>query len=177
MADLVRASKFLCCVLRHNPEYIGLMIDPCGWADIDELIRLSSKYIALSHDLIEQTVAEDDKQRFMLNDEKTHIRANHGHSIKVDLGLQEMIPPLLLYHGTAERFVESIRKIGIRSQGRQYVHLSNDVATAESVGRRHGTPFVFEVFADLMRADGFKFYQSPSGVWLTSDVPVAYIVN
>ncbi len=57
---------------------------------------------------------------------------------------------------------------------RLYVHLSLDEETAEQVGRRHGKPVLLRVDAGRMNADGYVFYYSVNGVWLTEKVPVGY---
>ncbi len=85
------------------------------------------------------------------------------------------MPPELLYHGTATRFLDSIRKDGLRSGSRQHVHLSADPATAIAVGSRHGKPVVLTVQAGRLHRAGGQFYLSENGVWLTSAVPPEYL--
>ena len=82
-------SKFLSLVLRHKPETIGLKLDANGWADVSEILR----GMKISMTALEKVVAENDKQRFSFNADKTKIRANQGHSVKVDVELAEKIPP------------------------------------------------------------------------------------
>lgn len=105
---------------------------------------------------------------------KSQIRANQGHSIKVDVELEKTTPPDILYHGTATRFLDQIFKEGLKSKGRLYVHLSKDVDTATKVGRRHGKPIVLKVDSKKMVEDGFEFYLSANGIWLVNCVPVGY---
>lgn len=175
MNDLVSTSKFLSLVLRHRPEVIGLSLDEAGWADIDTLIRLSQAHKPLTRALIEQVVEENSKQRFAISDDGRRIRANQGHSIEIELGLQPLAPPGLLYHGTATRFVEAIRREGLAKRSRQHVHLSADADTATAVGARHGQPAVLVVRAGEMAAVGHAFFRSENGVWLTDAVPVEFI--
>ena len=175
MNDLVSTSKFLSLVLRHQPEIIGLPLDDAGWADIDVLIRLSQPHKPLTRALIEQVVEENSKQRFAISDDGRRIRANQGHSIEVELGLQPVTPPTLLYHGTATRFVDAIRREGLVKRSRQHVHLSADAGTATTVGARHGKPVVLIVRAGEMAAVGHAFFRSENGVWLTDAVPVEFI--
>ncbi len=172
---LVSASKFLSLVLRHQPELIGLVLDDAGWADIDALIDLAQPHKPLTRALIEEVVEQNNKQRFAISDDGLRIRANQGNSIEVELGLQPVAPPSLLYHGTATRFVDSIRREGLRKRGRQHLHLSADAATATNVGARHGKPVVLIVRAGAMAAAGHAFFRSDNGVWLTDAVPVAFI--
>jgi putative RNA 2'-phosphotransferase len=174
--DLVKVSKFLSYVLRHAPESIELALDANGWASIDALIaKAQAKGTTLTADAIREAVATNDKQRFALSEDGTRIRANQGHSIEVDLALAPQVPPDVLYHGTATRFVESIRGAGLVPGSRQHVHLSADRDTAAKVGTRHGVPIVLGVDARAMQADGNLFYRSENGVWLTAAVPARYL--
>ncbi len=174
--EAVRISKFLSLVLRHQPETIDLVLDENGWADVTLLIdKCNQKGISLNRELLEHIVATNTKKRFSFNDQKNQIRANQGHSIDVDLALSVQVPPDILYHGTAERFVSSIKEQGLIKQQRQHVHLSAEQSTAVQVGQRHGKPFVFSVLTVQMHQDGFVFYLSDNGVWLTDHVPVKYL--
>jgi len=172
----VSKSKFLSLVLRHKPEEIGLVLDQNGWASIDELIVLANaRGTNLSRPLIESIVANSDKQRFAISVDGMKIRANQGHSVDIALGLAPQTPPERLYHGTATRFLESIRESGLHAGSRQHVHLSQDLATAEKVGSRHGKPVVLTVESGQMARDGHQFYLSDNGVWLTEAVPAKYL--
>ena len=175
----VETSKFLSFVLRHKPEAIGLSLDGEGFAEIDALLRLAAAHgTALTHEQLMRIVADSDKKRFTLSADGLFIRAAQGHSAKqVDLGFAPQTPPDVLFHGTAERFMESIRATGLVPGERQYVHLSLDQTTATAVGKRHGKPVVLAVQAAQMVRDGFLFYLSENGVWLTREVPAKYITS
>jgi putative RNA 2'-phosphotransferase len=173
---LVRASKFLSLVLRHDPGKIGLALDAAGWAEVDELIAAAARAgVDLDRETLARVVAENDKQRFALSPDGRRIRANQGHSVTVDLGLEPRTPPELLFHGTASRFVDSIRASGLHAASRAHVHLSADPETARTVGQRHGSPVVLTVAAGRMHRDGRLFFRSANGVWLTDAVPAEYI--
>jgi len=174
--DLKHTSKFLSLVIRHQPDAIGLTLDANGWADLDELISCAArKGRKLDLPLLREVVANNDKQRFALDEAQGRIRANQGHSVDIDLGLQAVLPPVVLYHGTATRFVEQIRRDGLKPGSRQHVHLSTQPATATDVGERHGKPTVLSIKALALHNTGHAFYCSANGVWLTDHVPVAYI--
>ncbi len=173
--QLEKASKFLSFVLRHEPEAIGLELDTNGWVALDLLIEKAATEISLSPDLIEEVVRTSDKKRFALSEDGARIRANQGHSVKVDLQLTPKDPPEVLYHGTATRFLESILADGLRPGQRHHVHLSAERATALAVGKRHGKPVVLQIASAEMRARGFLFFLSENGVWLTDRVPPAYL--
>jgi putative RNA 2'-phosphotransferase len=168
-------SKFISLILRHKPETIGISLDEHGWANVDELIEGINKTRPMDMDLLEKIVAEDEKQRYSFNEDKTLIRANQGHSIPVDVELEKKTPPDILWHGTGEKFVASIDEIGLIPKSRLYVHLSLDCDTAIKVGSRHGKPYLYQVDAKKMSDDGFDFFLSVNGVWLTKAVPVEYL--
>lgn len=174
--SLLSTSKFLSLVLRHKPEEIGLELDRNGWADISALIQAANRSgRELDYDLLIRVVHENDKQRFAISEDGTRIRANQGHSLDVDLALEPKQPPILLYHGTVERYLPSILEQGLMPGSRQYVHLSADTRTAEIVGKRRGKPVILVIAAAEMHSAGNEFYLSQNGVWLTNHVPVRYI--
>ena len=172
---LKETSKFISLILRHKPDVIGITLDEHGWANVDELIAGVSKTHPIDMAILEQIVAEDEKQRYSFNEDKTLIRANQGHSIPVDVELEEKEPPEILFHGTGEKYTASIDKEGLIPKTRLYVHLSSDEATAAKVGQRHGKPVIYKVKSGNMYRDGYKFYLSVNGVWLTKSVPVQYL--
>lgn len=174
--DLIQLSKFLSYALRHRPDAIGLVLDPQGWADIDELISRGNAAGTLFNleDLL-HVVETSDKKRFSISSDGLRIRASQGHSVPVELGLSAREPPPLLYHGTANRFLASILAQGLKPQNRQQVHLSIDEATAYRVGQRHGKPVILKIEALRMHAVGLAFYLADNGVWLTNHVPPAFL--
>lgn len=174
--DVKRISKFMSYVLRHRPDAIALNMNPQGWVDLDELIeKMNQKGYTVDVATIQTVVAENNKQRFKLDLEGRRIRANQGHSIAVDVELEQKTPPSILYHGSAQKNEGSILKEGLKKMNRQHVHLSSDIATAKQVGGRHGKPVVFVVRCDEMVADGLTFYLSENQVWLTTSVDSKYI--
>lgn len=174
--DLVRTSKFLSLVLRHAPEKIGLVLDENGWADVSDLIeRARGQGVELDRALLNEIVSTNDKKRFAFNVDGLRIRANQGHSVDIELALEPRQPPEILYHGTATRFIDSIKAQGLHSGERQHVHLSADEATAIKVGQRHGKPVVLTVRSGEMHRAGRTFVLSENGVWLTEKVPAEYI--
>ncbi|MCJ8288531.1 MAG: RNA 2'-phosphotransferase [Crocinitomicaceae bacterium] len=174
--ELIKKGKFLSLILRHNPEKIKIELDNAGWTDVDTLIRQMNKFNRrIDIKELEYLVENNSKKRYAFNSDKTKIRANQGHSLNVDLGLKTISPPEILYHGTADRFLESIYEKGLIKKERHHVHLSADLDTASNVGKRHGRLVIFEVDSQLMNQDGFEFYKSDNGVWLTDEVPSKYL--
>lgn len=172
--DPIQTSRRLSYVLRHRPDSIGLTLGPDGGAAVDDLLAaLAAHGTPLTRAELAQIVADNDKRRFTLADGR--IRANQGHSIPVELGLPPLAPPDRLYHGTAERHLSAIDRAGLLRGARHHVHLSPDPSTARTVGARHGHPVVLAVAAGRMHADGYAFFRSANGVWLTDHVPPAYL--
>ncbi len=173
---LIRISRFLSYLLRHHPETEGLSLDENGWAIIDELLSTrGSRKRGLTRADLERVVAENDKQRFEVDDNWARIRAHQGHSLSVTLDLKVAEPPDHLYHGTASRNVPSIRTHGLRKGKRHHVHFALDPATAKTTGSRHGPPIVLRIRAREMHERGYQFFLSGNGVWLTEKVPSVYI--
>ncbi|MDI0267872.1 RNA 2'-phosphotransferase [Clostridioides difficile] len=176
MSKKDRLSVFISLILRHKPETIGIKLDNYGYADVNELIgNINSTGRNINMEILEQIVKEDNKQRYSFNEDRSKIRANQGHSIKVNVELKELRPPKCLYHGTTIRFLDNIKKEGIVRKSRLYVHLSNDIDTAIKVGGRHGVPIVLKVNTEKMYEDGYKFYLSENNVWLCDHIPFKYV--
>lgn len=174
---IVKTSKFLSLVLRHRPDRAGVELDSEGWVEIDRLIEgANRKGAKLTLESLHAAVAENDKQRFALSEDGLRIRANQGHSLRaVDLRLEARQPPEMLFHGTVEEFLPSIRKQGLLKRSRNHVHLSADRETAEKVGSRRGRAVILEVAAGEMAAAGIEFFLSANGVWLTEAVAPRYL--
>lgn len=169
---LVNKGKYLAQLLRHDKEAFEQgKIDKHGWRQVQEILTLG-----YTQELLDEIVETNNKKRFEYNEDKTLIRARQGHSIDVDVDLKEMVPPEILYHGTAKHFLPSIFSKGLIPGNRLHVHLSVDEDTATKVGSRHGEPFVIPVDTKRMYEDGYKFYKSNNGVWLTNHVPTDYFV-
>ncbi len=97
-----------------------------------------------------------------------------GHSVPIELGLQPVQPPALLYHGTALKFLDSILRTGLAKQARHHVHLSSTPDSAWIVGRRRGKAAILQIQAERMHRDGFAFMRAENDVWLTDAVPTKY---
>ena len=172
--DAVALSRRLSYVLRHHPESVGIRLDAAGWVDLDELLAaLADDGLAVTRADVDRVIDSGDKQRFEVREGR--IRATHGHSVEVDLGLEPRTPPPVLHHGTVARFLDAIRAEGLQPGSRQHVHLSPDVPTARQVGARRGTPVVIDVAARRLHDDGHEFLRAGGGVWLTGAVPPGYL--
>jgi putative RNA 2'-phosphotransferase len=176
--SMVTVSKFLAKHLRHAPEALGLTLQPGGWVPVDDLLAASERAgFTIAYDELIECVETNDKSRFSFDDTGDLIRANQGHSVEVDLQLQEQEPPDVLYHGTVERFLTAIMAEGLRKGKRHHVHLSKDTETARKVGSRRGKPIILQVDAGKMHGQGFKFLLSANGVWLADSVPAVFLTR
>jgi putative RNA 2'-phosphotransferase len=169
-------SKFLSLVLRHQPELIGLELDENGWVAVDELLtHINAHGQPITAEILDHVVETNSKKRFAFSDDKRMIRASQGHSVEVNLGYEPQVPPEILYHGTGTKSLQSILASGLEKRSRQHVHLSADQETAIIVGRRHGEPAIFHIMAAEMHRNGYQFFLSANGVWLTDGVPVEFL--
>lgn len=167
-----RISKLLSLLLRHQPEKFNLTLDAQGWCSVEELLNaLRQNDISINHALLEEIVKTNDKKRFAYSEDQLKIRASQGHSISIDLEYEAIAPPEILYHGTAERNLKSIRRQGLQKRARHHVHLSADPKIALEVGRRYGMPRLLVIQAGAMHRKGHLFYCSENKVWLTEEVP------
>lgn len=170
MNDIIRKGKRLAFLLRHDKDY---QFDEHGWREVSDLIANHG----YTMELLDEIVETNNKKRYEYSEDKSKIRARQGHSVNVDVELKEVIPPDILYHGTAETTLSAIMKEGIIKGSRLHVHLSQTEETALNVGKRHGKPVVIRINAGQMNQDGIKFYLSNNGVWLTEYVSPKYIID
>jgi putative RNA 2'-phosphotransferase len=168
--DLIKKGKHLSFLLRHDTEY---KFDEHGYREVSDLINNHS----YTKQELEEIVETNDKKRYEFNSNHTKIRARQGHSIEINVDLKEATPPDSLYHGTATRFLESIFKEGLKKMNRNHVHLSENMKTANEVGKRYGKPVLLKIDSKRMYNDGIKFYLSNNNVWLTDYVPITYITE
>jgi len=170
------ASKFLSLVLRHEPERVGLTLGEAGWVGVTELLGAVNHHgVALTLDQLKHVVATSDKKRFAFSEDGSQIRASQGHSVEVDLQYEPQEPPERLYHGTAVRFLDYIRKDGLLRMERHDVHLAAETKVTLQVGGRHGKPVLLVIRAGEMHKAGYLFRRSANGVWLVNHVPPEFI--
>lgn len=178
---LVDISKTISYALRHNPAKFGLKLDKQGYVFTNDLITgiNAATDISITVDDIRRIIAESEKNRFELADCETRIRATYGHSVKDKMiSLNVSTPPAVLYHGTTHQVVGKILKEGLKPMNRQYVHLSDDNATAVTVGkRRDRNPVILTIDAKAMLAEGFEFGTGNDHTWLVASVPPKFIVS
>lgn len=173
---LVRVSKYLSKHLRHQPERLGLVLQPGGWVGVRALLdACRAHHFPISRAELDEVVARNDKRRFSFDATGTRLRANQGHTVAVDLQLAPSAPPDRLFHGTHRAVLGSILRDGLQPMGRHHVHLSTTTEAARKVGGRRGRPVVLAVDAAAMAAEGHVFLVSENEVWLTASVPARYL--
>jgi putative RNA 2'-phosphotransferase len=174
--ETIRTSKFLSLILRHEPERVGLRLGEAGWVAVSELLNAVNRHgRPLTLEQLQHVVATSDKKRYAFSEDGQRIRANQGHSVEVDLQYPPQQPPEILYHGTATRFVDGIRKGGLQKMERHDVHLSAETKVTLQVGGRHGKPVLLTIRAGDMYRAGHVFRCSTNSVWLVSSVPSEFI--
>ncbi len=176
---LIKLSKFLSLILRHQPERFALAMDEEGWASLPEVMEILNglpNFRWATRADVMRVVEEgsDDKRRFEVAENR--IRARYGHSFDQPIRYEPCAPPPILYHGTSQRALAAIRREGLCPMGRQYVHLSPDPEMAARVGARHDEqPVILAVRAAEAHAAGVVFHQADEAVYLAKHVPVVYL--
>ncbi len=175
-AQTTSTSKFLSLVLRHQPDAAGIQLDVAGWTHVDDLLAgLARASKPITRADLDHVVATNTKKRFEFSADGTRIRASQGHSVEVALNYESKAPPAILYHGTATRFLDSIRAQGLLKMQRHHVHLAAETKMTMDVGARHGKPVLLTILAADMHQAGRTFYLSTNNVWLVDHVPVNFI--
>jgi putative RNA 2'-phosphotransferase len=171
-----KIGRKLSLVLRHNPQTIGIQLDNQGWTDVTLLLeKFGKKFGRLNLAQLQEIVEINPKKRYAFSEDGKRIRASQGHSVEVELGYELQSPPEFLYHGTATKNLDSIKKDGLQKRNRHHVHLSPDEETALNVGRRHGKPIILPIKSGEMHKAGTSFFRSENGVWLTDSIPSEFI--
>jgi putative RNA 2'-phosphotransferase len=173
---LIAISKALSLILRHEPQRFGIVLDPEGYAPLEDVLgAVRTRVPEVSELDIEAVIreVEPDKRRFSLSEGE--IRANYGHSTADRILHEPAVPPDMLLHGTSEKAVEGILQQGLRPMRRQYVHLTTNPELAARVGSRHGKVRVLTVNATAAHAAGVVFYRANESFWLTNAIPPEFI--
>ncbi len=167
----------LTSVLRHTPEDIGITLDSHGWTSIQTLVREANKRgILISVEDVIAEVNKKERNRYSLSEDEKMIRANHGHSVSVDVDLEKIVPQEILFHRTESQFVESIFKNGLLPQKRLYVHLATKKEYLTSYEQLGNEDYVLlKIDSGAMIKDGYIFYASGESVICTKEVPPKYI--
>ncbi|MBD3189061.1 MAG: RNA 2'-phosphotransferase [Candidatus Heimdallarchaeota archaeon] len=175
-----KLSKLLSYLLRHHPEKFDIELTPFGYTNLslNELakrIREQTNWSWVTREAILAVVNDPNNERYEIKDGK--IRAKYGHSIDIkspdqELSLDDL--PKRLFHGTSSNptIIQSILKHGLKSQGRQFVHLSRTKLEAERVGRRKSSsPIILEINPKKAKKIGTKIWRASKNVFLADYIP------
>ena len=176
--DYIELGKEITYALRYAPWECELEMDDKGFVDIQQLllaINEENKYSKIidKFDIIKVMEVSNKKHLEIIGE---RIRAMYGHSFPMQIKYEEETPPAMLYHGTAKRFLTSIKVEGLKPMSRQYVHLSEDIETAKMVGKRRDSDPVI-LYIDTVEAikAGVKFYRANDKVWLCKQLSPQFI--
>lgn len=170
----------LCHMLRHSPNQHNVTINAEGWANANQVLwalRFRRRRLCLWQPWtichLSQFV-EQHSARFELNG--NHIRARYGHSLPVTVG-EIRTPPPVLFHGTADYYLNAIRMLGLKAYTRTFVHLTSDSQYAFEVAEaKDGTPITLSVrAADAATTARIVFRQATAHVWLVSNLPAQFV--
>ncbi|PFH57394.1 hypothetical protein XA68_15127 [Ophiocordyceps unilateralis] len=184
----VQVSRALSRLLRHQAESAGIKLDGDGFAPLEQVLAwgpLRSLNVSLQD--VKHIVATNDKQRYTLkpSSEKSNsapsylIRANQGHSIKLDpssslltaISRSASNVPARVLHGTYFAFWPAIEASGgLRRMGRNHVHCSTgdpDEDDGVVSGMRRDAELVVELDVEASLQAGVKWWRSENGVVLT----------
>lgn len=168
----MRVSKYMSYLLRHNPE--GLAMDEQGFVDFNELLGKLRSRFRVNREYILELIEEGNRRRFEIAGSK--IRALYGHSVYVELELEEDRSVKKLYHGTTQEAASRILKEGLKTMRRKWVHLSPTPETAKQVGLRRALhPAILQIDAEAARRDGLKFYKATGEVYLCKSLAPKYV--
>lgn len=170
-------SKFMSYILRHHPERFNIELDTEGYADLETIVnQIRQKFpnYQIDEHLIKEIIKVSEKRRFEIVGDK--IRAFYGHSIAKKIKMQKIeYVPDRLFHGTNSKAFQKIKKEGLKRKSRQYVHLSETVETAYSVGkRRTKNPIILIIDSWLAVKEGINLYKS-GDMYLADYIPPEYI--
>ena len=175
----IKLSKTMSYFLRHRPEEARLVLDEEGMVPTKALIDAINKrrgFGWVTKRDIDYVVDTSDKKRFHIKGERIGARYGHNRQLREVKPGPPVQPPEVLYHGTPRRVVTSIMKQGLLPQGRQFVHLSVDIETAQKVGsRRDKKPAILTIRAREAHASGIEFYAPTPETYLTRQIPPEYI--
>ncbi|KAI5465743.1 KptA family-domain-containing protein [Mariannaea sp. PMI_226] len=188
----VQISKALSRLLRHQAENANIQLDGEGYAPLDRVLTWGPlKSLNVTFQEVQQAVVSSDKQRFSLKPNPSTnpslsttsvepadylIRANQGHSIKLDseahlssITLEEGNIPARVLHGTYFYFWPKIVESGgLKVMGRNHVHCSTGTPEEGVVsGMRKDAELIIELDVEASLHDGVKWWKSDNGVLLT----------
>ncbi|MEF8879882.1 MAG: RNA 2'-phosphotransferase [Candidatus Thermoplasmatota archaeon] len=172
MNKKTEVSKYISYLLRHNPK--DLDISKNGFASINQVLnKVRKKFPEVDREILEK-ITQNGNKRFQIKNNK--IRALYGHSIPVDIELEEIQDEDVLYHGTTPKAAREICRDGLKTKGRQRVHLSSSIDEALRVGKRRcPNPVVLEINVKKAQREGVCFSRATNKVVVSDEIPSSCI--
>jgi putative RNA 2'-phosphotransferase len=181
-------SRYLCYVLRHNPQDLGIELDERGWTDMTVLLeRLSTvKRVRVSLGELERLALGDRRRRYSIEGDR--IRANEGHTLPAVRLVNERVvePPQLLFYGLSKEALDPILKAGALEPGAGGAPGSDGrillTESASEADRRSGCspeeqPYIVVVEAARAAQNGIAFWRSEQGHYLCERLPMDYFLD
>ncbi len=169
----IEVSKYVSYLLRHNP--LDLEMDHEGFVELPRLLsKVRRRFPTVDRKLLVEIVECSERKRFEIVGDR--IRALYGHTVDVNVHLEEDKQLAQLYHGTTQEAAEQILKTGLQPMKRKWVHLSPTKEIAYEVGnRRTDSPVILMVDAAEARNHGLRFFKATDKVYVCEHVPAKYI--
>ena len=176
---LVQLSKAMSWLLRHGAADAGVNMDPEGYVLWDEMCGLK-QFKGFSVEDVLLVVEHNSKKRFETMGGAgagLRIRASQGHSKKVADQINQhklltrLAPeqaPAVCIHGTYSSVWPQIQAEGLKTMGRQHIHLTDTLSKQEGQqavsGFRSNCDILIYVDVARAMADGLVFYRSANGI-------------
>ena len=168
----VKVSRYMSYLLRHNPE--NLKMNRHGFVDLDEFLKKIKERFQVDKEFIFEIAEKSERKRFEIVEDT--IRALYGHTIPVQLELEEDKTVKVLYHGTTNDAASKILKVGLKAMKRRWAHLSPTIEIATDIGlRRSKEPVVLEIDTEAARKNGTRFLRATNTVYLCSHIRPEHI--
>lgn len=172
----VRLSQLLSHALRHHPDRFGITLSQDGFGSLSGLaagLAQQTGHPILVEEIL-AVVEEYGEGRFLI--QENAIRAQYGHTVPdIHINFISAAPPELLYHGTLNEYVGSIKEHGLLKHNHSHVHLSDNLEESLNVGGRRGESVGLVIHTADMASDGFQFFKVNTSIWLTVTVPPKYL--
>ena len=89
--------------------------------------------------------------------------------------LTPVTPPEFLYFATDGDSFDEAFKCGLNGKRGKLITLYDSEDKARKEVKKRQLCFLFTIIAEVMADQGYKFYRSESGDWLTEKVPSRYM--
>ncbi len=167
-------SRYMSYLLRHNSE--NMEMDRHGFVDVDKLVEKLEERFPIDKKILFEITERSARRRFEIIGNK--IRALYGHTIPVELELEENRIVKVLYHGTTSEAAYKIMKEGLKPMKRRWVHLSPTREVAMEVGqRRTNSPVILKIDVEAARKSGLRFYEATDKVYVCDAILPRYIAR